>query len=163
MVGFFGVDLIKQMLTTHVYGLALVQYCYLRPKTTMLWKLWNFTSALVLIPPAFPGSALPWQCTHSSLQLLIQPSICTPSTHYGWVDPGNMEYEVCQTLLHMASTWNWTPDLLILSSNTLSTRPHALTNEPIAFVLNLQGACCMLVNPLHQMENVYTNQHVFTK
>ena len=29
--------------------------------------------------------------------------------------PGSVEYEVCQTPLHMASTGNQTPDLLILS------------------------------------------------
>ena len=58
---------------------------------------------------------LPWQWAHSHLQLLIHPWICTPGTHYGWVDRGSVEYEVCLTLLHMASTGNQTPDLLILS------------------------------------------------
>ena len=57
----------------------------------------------------------PWQWAHSSLQLLIQPWICTPGTHYGWMDRGSVEYEVCQTLLHTASTGNQTPGLLILS------------------------------------------------
>ena len=52
---------------------------------------------------------------YGSLQLLIQPWICAPGTHYGWVDRGSVEYEVCPTLLHMASTGNRTPDLLILS------------------------------------------------
>ena len=50
-----------------------------------------------------------------SLQLLIQPWICVPGTHYSWVDRGSVEYEVCLTLLHMASTGNRTPNLLILS------------------------------------------------
>ena len=50
-----------------------------------------------------------------SLQLLIQPWICAPGTHYGWVDWGIVEYKVCPTLLHMANTGNWTTDLLILS------------------------------------------------
>ena len=58
---------------------------------------------------------LSWQWAHSSLQLLIQPWICAPGTHYGWVDQGSVEYEVCLTFLHMASTGNRTPDLLILS------------------------------------------------
>ena len=58
--------------------------------------------------------------------------LCT-GTHYGWVDRGSVEYDVCPTLevsgkhriphclgppsrlLHMASTGNRTPDLLILS------------------------------------------------
>ena len=57
---------------------------------------------------------LPWQREHSSLQLLIQPWICAPGTHYGW-DRGSVEYEVCPTLQHVASTGNRTPDLLILS------------------------------------------------
>ena len=52
---------------------------------------------------------------YGSLQLSIQPWICAPGTHYGWVDRGSVEYEVCPTLLHMASTGNRTPDLLILS------------------------------------------------
>ena len=58
----------------------------------------------------------PWQGGRQcSLQLLIQPWICAPGTHYGWVDRGSVEYEVYPTLLHMASTGNRTPDLLILS------------------------------------------------
>ena len=36
----------------------------------------------------------------------IDPWICAPGTHYGWVDRGSVEYEVCPTLLHMASTGN---------------------------------------------------------
>ena len=48
-----------------------------------------------------------------SLPLLIEPRICAPSTHYGWVDRGSVEYEVCRTLLHMTSTGNRTPDLRI--------------------------------------------------
>ena len=52
---------------------------------------------------------------YGSLQLSIQPWICAPGTHYGWVDRGSVVYEVCPTLLHMASTGNRTPDLLILS------------------------------------------------
>ena len=58
---------------------------------------------------------LSWLWAHSSLQLLIQPWICAPGTHYGWVDRGSVEYEVCLTLLNMASTGNGTPDLLISS------------------------------------------------
>ena len=58
---------------------------------------------------------LPWLWAHSSLQLLIQPWICALGTHYGWVDRGSEEYEVCPTLLHMASTGNRTPDIPILS------------------------------------------------
>ena len=58
------------------------------------------------------------------MQLLIQPWICALGTHYDWVDRGSVEYEVCPTLLRMASTENRTPDLLILS-NALSTWPHA--------------------------------------
>ena len=52
---------------------------------------------------------------YGSLQLSIQPWICAPGTHYSWVDRGSVEYEVRLTLLHMASTGNRTPDLLILS------------------------------------------------
>ena len=50
-----------------------------------------------------------------SLQLLIQPWICAPGTHYAWVDRSSVEYEVYPTLLHMATTGNRTSDLLILS------------------------------------------------
>ena len=58
----------------------------------------------------------PWQGGRQcSLQLLIQPWIYAPGTHYGWVDLGSAECEVYPTLLHMASTGNRTPDLLILS------------------------------------------------
>ena len=68
---------------------------------------------------------------YGSLQLSIQPWICAPGTHYGWVDRGSMEYEVCPTLLHMASTGNRTPDLLILSPKRpihLATCSHTYSN-----------------------------------
>ena len=52
---------------------------------------------------------------YGSLQLSIQPWICAPGTHYGWVDQGSVEYEVFPTLLHVARTGNRTTDLLILS------------------------------------------------
>ena len=58
---------------------------------------------------------LPWQRAHTSLQLLIQPWICAPGTHYGWVDQGSVDYKVCPALLHMDNTGNQTPDPLILS------------------------------------------------
>ena len=56
----------------------------------------------------------PWQggC-QCSLQPLIQPWICAPGTHYGCMGQGSVEYEVCPTLLHMASSGNWTPDLIL--------------------------------------------------
>ena len=34
--------------------------------------------------------------------------------HHCWVGRGTMEWEVCPTLLHMTTSGNWTPDLLIL-------------------------------------------------
>ena len=46
------------------------------------------------------------------------------------MDQGSVEYEVCPTLLHMASTGNRTSDLLILS-NVLSTWPHAPLLSPL--------------------------------
>ena len=52
---------------------------------------------------------------YGSLQLSIQPWICAPGTHYRSVDRGSVEYEVCPTILHMASTGIRTRDLLILS------------------------------------------------
>ena len=57
----------------------------------------------------------PWPGGHQcSLQLLIQPWIGAPGTHYSWMDRGSVEYE-CPTLLHMASNGNRTPEHLILS------------------------------------------------
>ena len=85
----------------------------------------------------------PWQGRRQcKLQLLIQPWICAPGTHYGWVDQGSVEHEVCPTLLHMASTGNRTPDLRPsdLEYNALSTEPHAPTynhGEIPARLLNL--------------------------
>ena len=58
---------------------------------------------------------LPWQPVYRSLQLLIQPWIGAPGTHYGLVDQGSVEYEVCLTCLHMTTTRNRTPNLLIFS------------------------------------------------
>ena len=58
----------------------------------------------------------PWQGGRQcSLQLFVEPLICAPSTHYGWLDQGSVEYKVCASLLHMISAENQTPDLLILS------------------------------------------------
>ena len=50
-----------------------------------------------------------------SLKLLLCPWIYAPGTHYGWVDRGKVGYEVCPTLLDMASSGNRTPDHLVLS------------------------------------------------
>ena len=61
------------------------------------------------------------------MQLLFQPWICAPGTHYGWVDRGSVDYEVCPTLVHMAS-----PDLLILSP-TPYPLDHVL--PPIKYIL----------------------------
>ena len=54
----------------------------------------------------------PWQ---GGCQCSLQPWICAPGTHYGWVGCGSVEYEVYPTLPYMANTGNGTPDLLILS------------------------------------------------
>ena len=73
----------------------------------------------------------PWQGGRQcSLQLLIQPWICAPGSHYGWVDRGSVGYEVCPTLLHIASNGNRTPDLLILSPTPypLGHNMHCLSN-----------------------------------
>ena len=50
-----------------------------------------------------------------SLRLLIQPWICAPGTHYGWVDRGSEESEVSLILIHMTSARNQTPDILMMS------------------------------------------------
>ena len=71
---------------------------------------------------------LPWQRAYSVLQLLIHPWICAPGTQYGWMDGGRVEYEVCLAILHMASTENRTPDLLILNP------PY-----PLGHMLSLNG------------------------
>ena len=74
----------------------------------------------------------PLAVAHSSLQLLIQTWICAPGTHCGLVDWGIMEYEVCPTPLHMASTGNRTSDLMIWSP-TPNPIGHicSLTNTPM--------------------------------
>ena len=62
------------------------------------------------------NTLFPWQGGRQfSLQLLIQPWICAPGTHYGWVDQAVWKYEVYSTLLHMANPGNGTPYPLILS------------------------------------------------
>ena len=79
----------------------------------------------------------PWQGGHQcSLQLLIQPWICAPGIHYSWVDQGSVEYEVCLTLLHMASTGNRTPDFLILSKMPYPLGHMFLWNALICMCLN---------------------------
>ena len=78
---------------------------------------------------------------YGSLQLLIQPWICAPGTHYGWVDRGSVEYEVCLTLLHMASTGNRTPDLLILSPMPypLGHMPHVYKHYTRVIISELEN------------------------
>ena len=67
----------------------------------------------------------PWQGGRQcSLQLLIQPWICAPGTHYVWMNQGSVGYEVCPTLLHMASTANRTPDHLDYSWSTKPACPQ---------------------------------------
>ena len=52
----------------------------------------------------------------ADLQLLIQPWIFAPGTHYGWVDRGSVENtKFDQHFRYMTSTVNQTPDLVILS------------------------------------------------
>ena len=41
--------------------------------------------------------------------------VCAPGTQYNWMDCGNVEREVCLTLLHMINAANWTPDFMIYS------------------------------------------------
>ena len=78
----------------------------------------------------------PWQGGRKcSLQLLIQPWICVPGTHYGWVDRGSVEYEAYPSPLHMANTGNRTPDLLMLSpmpyplGDMFPCTPRAITSH----------------------------------
>ena len=79
-------------------------------------------------------------------QTLLFLWICAPTTHYGLVDQGSVEYKVCRTLLHMTSTGNRTPDLLLLSltlyplGNMLPTIPPVIPEQsliimsPLAFL-----------------------------
>ena len=86
----------------------------------------------------------PWrgerQC---SLQLLFQPWICAPDTHYGWVDQCSVKYEAYQTVLHMANTGNQTPDLLILNPT-----PYPLGHRlPQVTICNRQAATTLNMWP----------------
>ena len=58
--------------------------------------VWSPDSMTMHVQQTLP---FPWkgECQYS-LQLLIQPWICAPGTHYGWVDRGSVEYKVCPTL-----------------------------------------------------------------
>ena len=66
-----------------------------------------------------------------------------PGTYHCWVTWGSMEWEVCPTFLHMTSSGNWTPDILILSPTPyplghmlpLSARPLASINSWCCIVL----------------------------
>ena len=72
-----------------------------------------------------------------SLQLLIQPWICAPGTHYGMVDRGSVEYEVSLTLLRMASTGNQIADLLILSPTPYPLGHMLLYTSCTSYLLHL--------------------------
>ena len=94
----------------------------------------------------------PWQGGHQcSLQLLIQPLICAPGTHYGWVDQGCVEYKVFPTLLHIASSGNRTLDLLILSLMPyLSTGPHA----PVEVIKTAAYMCYRIILQFQAMPKI---------
>ena len=57
-----------------------------------------------------------------------------------WVDRVSVEYKVCPTILHMASTGNRTPDLR-LSPYAPSTWPHALMLLFICICATYNGCC----------------------
>ena len=97
----------------------------------------------------------PWQWAHSSLQLFIQPCICAPGTQYCWMDRGSVEYEVCPTLLHMASTGDQTPDLLILSP-TPYPLGHMLSHPIPLMMLLWQHAW----SNIHHLNNIAPESHL---
>ena len=76
-----------------------------------------------------PGSGRTVAYSYWSNHLWSNLGSVAPGTHYSWVDQGSVEYEVCLTLLHMTSTGNRTPDLLILSP-TLYPLGHMLLYMP---------------------------------
>ena len=79
--------------------------------------------------------------TYGSLQLSIQPWICAPGTHYNCVDRGSVEYEVCPTPLHMATTGNRTPDLLILSPTPYPLSHRMLKYAPVTISYDNMDIC----------------------
>ena len=90
---------------------------------------------------------LHWQWAHSNLQLLFQPWTYAPGTHYGWVDRSSVEYEVCPTLLHMVSTGNRTPDLLIFIPIHLATSSHTHRDMKCAVTSRVHGSNPNWVKP----------------
>ena len=70
-------------------------------------KMYQFRIQILMTTHVIQTLPFPWQggC-QCSLQLLIQPWICAAGTHYSWVDPGSVEYKVCQTLLHVTNSGN---------------------------------------------------------
>ena len=60
--------------------------------------------------------------------VLFAPS----GTHYCRVDRGNMEWDICLTLLHISSSGNWTPDLVIFNP-TPCPLGHMLWSTCLAF------------------------------
>ena len=74
----------------------------------------------------------PWQGGgQCSLQLLIQPWICAPGTHYGWVGRGSVEYEVLPDTSTHGQHWESNPRFSDLECNAISTRPHAPNNKQL--------------------------------
>ena len=58
-------------------------------------------------------------------------------SHYRWVDQGSVEYEACPTLLHVTSTGNRTPNLLILSPMPYPLGHISVTLIPQATFMNV--------------------------
>ena len=94
------------------------------------------------------GYCFPWQGGHQcSLQLLIQPCICVPCTHYSWVVQSSVDCGVCWTIVRMTGARNQTPNLLISSPIPFSLSqmlPHC--SCPIHFSIPLTSTFPYSIN-----------------
>ena len=95
--------------------------CCEYPEYEWMWYAYEFSRLHNLHPWCrssllYVSSLVGEFSTFSAANAIHNSSIFVPpGTHHCWVDRSSMKWEVCLTLLHMTSSGNLTPDLLILS------------------------------------------------
>ena len=101
----------------------------------------------------------PWHGrSQNRLQLLIQPWVCAPRTHYNWIDWGSEEYKVCPTPCTQDQHWVSNPKYydhesyaMFITFSSYDLRHTCFLREHSAeawWALNLCTAPCLLSSSL---------------
>ena len=103
-----GWNIGKSVIRKHYCGASMMKMC--------MFIVWYPQLRLLVLEFSLIRSHLVWgEFSAFSAANAIHNSLIffPPGTHHCWLGRGSMEWEVCLTLLHMTSSGNWTPDLLM--------------------------------------------------